>query len=83
VFLDEDMGPGVYDEILLKHSTSYRAIAAGANAGTALRHGFTSLRDLDPYCRPDAKTWRYRGGAESGAQKDGPPRTPRRGSRPE
>jgi imidazolonepropionase-like amidohydrolase len=83
VSLDDDMGPGVYDEILLKHSTSYRAIAAGANAGTALRHGFTSLRDLDPYCRPDAKTWRYRGGAESGAQKDGPPRTPRRGSRPE
>jgi imidazolonepropionase-like amidohydrolase len=60
VFLDDDMGPGVYDEILLKHSTSYRAIAAGANAGKALRYGFTSLRDLETegamYADVDVKT---------------------------
>src|SRR2546427_12990185 len=32
VFLDDDVGPGVYDAILLKQSTPYRAIAAAANA---------------------------------------------------
>jgi imidazolonepropionase-like amidohydrolase len=47
VFLDDDVGPGVYDAILLKQSTPYRAIAAAANARKALRYGFTTLRDLE------------------------------------
>ena len=47
VFLDDDVGPGVYDQILLKQSTPYRAIAAAANARIALSYGFTSLRDLE------------------------------------
>ncbi len=47
VFLNDDVGPGVYDEILLKHSAAYRAIEAAANARTALLYGFTSLRDLE------------------------------------
>jgi imidazolonepropionase-like amidohydrolase len=47
VFLNDDVGPGVYDEILLKHSAPYRAIEAAANARTALMYGFTSLRDLE------------------------------------
>src|SRR5258705_12874220 len=41
VFLDDDVGPGVYDAILLKESTAYRAIAAAAHARTALMYGFT------------------------------------------
>jgi imidazolonepropionase-like amidohydrolase len=47
VFLDDDVGPGVYDAILLKQSTPYRAIAAAANARKALRYGFTTIRDLE------------------------------------
>src|SRR6476646_6894150 len=47
VFLDDDVGPGVYYAILLKQSTPYRAIAAAANAKRALDYGFTSLRDLE------------------------------------
>jgi len=47
VFLNDDVGPGVYDAILLKDSAPYRAIAAAANARTALSYGFTSLRDLE------------------------------------
>ena len=47
VFLDDDVGPGVYDAILLKQSTAYRAIAAAENAKRALHYGFTSLRDLE------------------------------------
>jgi imidazolonepropionase-like amidohydrolase len=47
VFLNDDVGPGVYDAILLKHSAPYRAIEAAANARTALMYGFTSLRDLE------------------------------------
>ena len=47
VFLDDDVGPGVYDAILLKHSAPYRAIEAAANARTALMYGFTALRDLE------------------------------------
>jgi imidazolonepropionase-like amidohydrolase len=47
VFLDDDVGPGVYDALLLKKSTAYRAIEAAANARTALSYGFTSLRDLE------------------------------------
>jgi imidazolonepropionase-like amidohydrolase len=47
VFLDDDIGPGVYDAILLKQSTAYRAIAAAENARKALMYGFTSLRDLE------------------------------------
>jgi imidazolonepropionase-like amidohydrolase len=47
VFLDDDVGPGVYDAILLKQSTAYRAIAAAANAKKALHYGFTTLRDLE------------------------------------
>jgi imidazolonepropionase-like amidohydrolase len=47
VFLDDDVGPGVYDAILLKQSTAYRAIAAAANAKKALRYGFTTIRDLE------------------------------------
>jgi imidazolonepropionase-like amidohydrolase len=47
VFLDDDVGPGVYDAILLKHSAPYRAIEAVANARTALMYGFTALRDLE------------------------------------
>ncbi|HEU4730026.1 MAG TPA: amidohydrolase family protein, partial [Kofleriaceae bacterium] len=47
VFLDDDVGPGVYDAILLKQSTAYRAIAAAANARKALHYGFTTLRDLE------------------------------------
>ena len=47
VFLNDDVGPGVYDAILLKHSAPYRAIEAAANARTALMYGFTALRDLE------------------------------------
>ena len=47
VFLNDDVGPGVYDAILLKHSAPYRAIEAAANARTALMYGFTSMRDLE------------------------------------
>src|SRR5262245_10509631 len=47
VFLNDDVGPGVYDAILLKDSTPYRAIAAAANARTALGYGFTAIRDLE------------------------------------
>jgi imidazolonepropionase-like amidohydrolase len=47
VFLNDDVGPGVYDAILLKQSAPYRAIEAAANARTALMYGFTSLRDLE------------------------------------
>jgi imidazolonepropionase-like amidohydrolase len=47
VFLNDDVGPGVYDEILLKHSAPYRAIEAVANARVALSYGFTALRDLE------------------------------------
>jgi len=60
VFLNDDVGPGVYDEILLKHSAAYRAIEAAANARTALMYGFTSLRDLETegamYADVDLKT---------------------------
>jgi imidazolonepropionase-like amidohydrolase len=65
VFLDDDVGPGVYDAILLKDSTPYRAIAAAANARTALLYGFTSLRDLETegamYADVDVKTAIARG----------------------
>jgi len=47
LFLNDDVGPGVYDAILLKQSAAYRAIEAAANARTALMYGFTSLRDLE------------------------------------
>jgi imidazolonepropionase-like amidohydrolase len=47
VFLNDDVGPGVYDAVLLKHSAAYRAIEAVANARTALMYGFTALRDLE------------------------------------
>jgi imidazolonepropionase-like amidohydrolase len=47
VFLNDDIGPGVYDAILLKHSAAYRAIEAVANARVALSYGFTSMRDLE------------------------------------
>jgi len=47
VFLNDDMGPGVYDKILLENSAPYRAIEATANAKKALGYGFTSLRDLE------------------------------------
>jgi imidazolonepropionase-like amidohydrolase len=47
VFLNDDVGPGVYDAILLKKSAPYRAIEAAANARTALMYGFTSMRDLE------------------------------------
>ena len=60
VFLNDDVGPGVYDEILLKKSTPYRAIEAVANARRALAYGFTSLRDLETegamYADVDVKT---------------------------
>jgi imidazolonepropionase-like amidohydrolase len=65
VFLDDDVGPGVYDEILLKKSTPYRAIEAAANAKRALDYGFTSLRDLETegamYADVDVKTAINRG----------------------
>jgi imidazolonepropionase-like amidohydrolase len=47
VFLNDDVGPGVYDAILLKNSAPYRAIEAVANARVALMDGFTYLRDLE------------------------------------
>jgi imidazolonepropionase-like amidohydrolase len=47
VFLNDNVGPGVYDAVLLKQSVAYRAIEAAANARAALMHGFTSLRDLE------------------------------------
>jgi imidazolonepropionase-like amidohydrolase len=60
VFLNDDVGPGVYDAILLKQSAPYRAIEAAANARTALMYGFTSLRDLETegamYADVDLKT---------------------------
>src|SRR5215468_4801139 len=65
VFLDDDVGPGVYDAILLKKSAPYRAIEAAANARTALSYGFTSLRDLETegamYADVDVKTAIERG----------------------
>src|SRR5207237_5654820 len=65
VFLNDDVGPGVYDAILLKQSTPYRAIEAAANARTALMYGFTSLRDLETegamYADVDVKTAIARG----------------------
>jgi imidazolonepropionase-like amidohydrolase len=65
VFLNDDVGPGVYDEILLKHSAAYRAIEAAANARTALMYGFTALRDLETegamYADVDLKTAIARG----------------------
>jgi imidazolonepropionase-like amidohydrolase len=65
VFLNDDVGPGVYDEILLKHSAPYRAIEAAANARTALMYGFTALRDLETegamYADVDVKTAIARG----------------------
>ncbi|HUJ57235.1 MAG TPA: amidohydrolase family protein [Kofleriaceae bacterium] len=65
VFLDDDVGPGVYDAILLKKSTPYRAIEASAHARTALMYGFTSLRDLETegamYADVDLKTAIARG----------------------
>jgi imidazolonepropionase-like amidohydrolase len=65
VFLDDDVGPGVYDRILLKDSTPYRAIAAAANARIALDFGFTAIRDLETegamYADVDVKTAIARG----------------------
>jgi imidazolonepropionase-like amidohydrolase len=65
VFLDDDVGPGVYEEILLKNSTPYRAIAAAANARIALSYGFTTIRDLETegamYADVDVKTAIARG----------------------
>jgi imidazolonepropionase-like amidohydrolase len=65
VFLNDDVGPGVYDAILLKHSAPYRAIEAVANARTALMYGFTALRDLETegamYADVDVKTAIARG----------------------
>ncbi len=65
VFLNDDVGPGVYDAILLKESAPYRAIEASANARTALGYGFTSLRDLETegamYADVDLKTAIARG----------------------
>ncbi len=65
VFLDDDVGPGVYDAILLKKSTPYRAIEATANAKKALGYGFTSIRDLETegamYADVDVKTAIARG----------------------
>ncbi|HET9620560.1 MAG TPA: amidohydrolase family protein [Kofleriaceae bacterium] len=65
VFLDDDVGPGVYDAILLKNSTAYRAIEAVANARVALMDGFTYLRDLETegamYADVDVKTAIQRG----------------------
>ncbi|HEU4728347.1 MAG TPA: amidohydrolase family protein [Kofleriaceae bacterium] len=65
VFLNDDVGPGVYDAILLKESAPYRAIEAAANARTALMYGFTSLRDLETegamYADVDVKTAIARG----------------------
>jgi imidazolonepropionase-like amidohydrolase len=68
VFLDDDVGPGVYDAILLEQSTPYRAIAAAANAKKALHYGFTTLRDLETegamYADVDVKTAIARGVTE-------------------
>src|SRR5262249_717527 len=65
VFLDDDVGPGVYDAILLKKSAPYRAIEAAANARIALMYGFTALRDLETegamYADVDLKTAIARG----------------------
>src|SRR4051812_32963465 len=65
VFLNDDVGPGVYDAILLKQSAAYRAIEAVANARTALMYGFTALRDLETegamYADVDVKTAIARG----------------------
>lgn len=65
VFLNDDVGPGVYDAILLKQSTPYRAIEASANARAALLYGFTAIRDLETegamYADVDVKTAIARG----------------------
>ncbi|MGE5183951.1 MAG: amidohydrolase family protein [Acidobacteriota bacterium] len=65
VFLDDDVGPGVYDAILLEKSTAYRTIEATANAKKALGYGFTSIRDLETegamYADVDVKTAIARG----------------------
>jgi len=65
VFLNDDVGPGVYDAILLKQSAPYRAIEGAANARTALMYGFTALRDLETegamYADVDVKTAIARG----------------------
>jgi imidazolonepropionase-like amidohydrolase len=65
VFLDDTVGSDHYDAVLLKDSTPYRAIAAAANARTALSYGFTTIRDLETegamYADVDVKTAIARG----------------------
>ena len=47
LLLQGDPTPESYDRQLLYQSIAYRAILGARNAGLALRHGFTALRDLE------------------------------------
>jgi len=46
LLLQGDATPADYDEQVLRESAPYRALRAAAAAQVALRHGFTTLRDL-------------------------------------
>jgi imidazolonepropionase-like amidohydrolase len=65
VLLNGDITEADYDWQLLKESIPYRAILAGRNAGIALEHGFTTVRDLETegamYADVDVKTAIARG----------------------
>jgi len=47
LLLQGDPTPESYDRQLLYQSVAYRAILGARNAGLALQHGFTALRDLE------------------------------------
>jgi len=47
VLVQGDASSEEYDAQLLKQSIPYRAILAARNAGIALSHGFTAMRDLE------------------------------------
>src|SRR5438132_3997894 len=47
LLLQGDPTPESYDRQLLYQSIAYRAILGARNAGLALQHGFTALRDLE------------------------------------
>src|SRR5499425_849460 len=47
VLLNGDITAEDYDKQLLKESVPYRAILGARNAGIALDHGFTTIRDLE------------------------------------
>src|SRR5438094_7462250 len=48
VLLQGDITAADYDEQLLKESIPYRTLRAAAAVRTAVMHGFTPIRDLEP-----------------------------------